>query len=98
MDVRIPFSVTSARSGGDVDQVSADGRGAGGVVAVGLIGFDDGQVGIGQERVIPSHREQLLLPGWGGVELADAPHDEPGGDLVAACFERGVPGFGDRYR
>jgi hypothetical protein len=36
-----------------------------GVVAVGLVGVDGGQVGVGQERVVAPQREQCFLPGWG---------------------------------
>jgi hypothetical protein len=58
----------------------------------------DGSVPVGKsvkESVIPPHRKQFVLPGWGGVGLADAAHDESGGDLVSAGLEGGVADFGN---
>ncbi len=66
-----------------------------GVTAVGHIGVHAGQVGVGQERVVASHREQFVLAGWCRVEFADPADHQPCGDLVDGGFEGGVAGFSD---
>ncbi|MGH3547549.1 MAG: transposase [Pseudonocardiaceae bacterium] len=64
-----------------------------GVRAVGQIGVDGGQHGVGEQAVVAPRREQLVLPGWGFA--ADPAHHQPGGELVFRAGEGGVAGFGD---
>jgi len=61
------------------------------VLAVGDVRVGDRFGVVGEERVIPPHREQLV----GVVAVADPPHDQPGSDLIRCAGERGVGDFGD---
>ena len=48
--------------------------------AVGLLRLEHRQRAVREQRVVAVDREQLALVG--GVELWDAAHDQPGGDLL----------------
>ena len=89
-----PGAVRRKPSRGDVGERSVDQvrehRFHDRVLAVGEVGVDGRQVGIGEERVIPPHREQRIRV----VGVLDPAHNEAGGDLVASG-ERGVRGLGD---
>ena len=67
-----------------------------GVVAVLLLGLDEGKRGIGEHRVVAPDGKQLVLA-LGGlmVEVFDPADDQAGGDgLVLLGGERGVFGLG----
>src|SRR5262245_29319211 len=50
----------------------------------------------GERAVVAPHGEQFALRVNGAlVEIRDAPHDQPCGDVVAGAFERGVGDLGD---
>jgi hypothetical protein len=61
------------------------------VLAVGDVRVGDRFGVVGEERVVPPQREQLV----GVVAVVYPPDDEPGGDLVFRAGERGVVDFGD---
>ena len=68
------------------------------VGAVGLLGSEHGQRGVGEHAVVAVVGEELALPvrdGF-GVEAADPAHDQPGADVVgfAAGGERGEGDLG----
>ncbi len=70
-----------------------------GVAAVGGLGLEHDQRGVGEDAVVAVDREQLSLAlGDGrGVEAFDPAHDQPGRDVVgfAAGGECGEGDFGD---
>ena len=70
-----------------------------GVAAVGRLGLEHDQWGVGEDAVVAVGREQLSLAvGDGrGVEAFDPADDQPGADVVgfAAGRERGEGDFGD---
>ena len=68
------------------------------VAAVLLLGLDELERGVGEDGVVAPGREQLALPGCRlRVLVADAPDDEPGGDVQFLLLggERRVSGLGD---
>src|SRR6185312_2378570 len=68
------------------------------VAAVGLVGGDGVGVGVGEERVeAPGVEQGLLAITGGGVEVGDAAHHQPAGDLLGglAGAERGEGDLGD---
>ena len=73
-----------------VDQVGEGGLDDG-VLAVGDVGLGGGQVGVGEERVIPPHREQRVRV----AGVFDPAHHQPGGDAAMPPHAQGVGGFGD---
>ena len=68
-----------------VDQVGEHGFDDG-VLAVGDVGLLDGQVGVGEERVIPPDREQRV----GVAGVFDPAHHQPGGDPVICVDAKAV--------
>ena len=56
------------------------------VGAVGLFGFEHRQWAVGEHCVVAVDGEQRAL--MGGVDVRDAPHDQPGGDLLGFGFGR----------
>jgi hypothetical protein len=65
------------------------------VVTVLLVGLDDTEGAVGDERVVPVGGEQLTLPGW--LEPFHPAHHQPALDVIAcaAGAERGEAGLGD---
>jgi hypothetical protein len=68
-----------------------------GVVAVLAFGLDQLERGISEDRVVAPGREQLVLPDGGLlVQVTDAAHDQPRGDLLSLLRgKRRVFGLGD---
>ena len=73
-----------------VDQIGEHGLDDG-VVAVGDVGLLDGQLRVGEERVIPPHREQRVAV----AGVLDPAHHRAGGDRIGGGREGGVGDFGD---
>ena len=88
-----PGAVRGEQPGRDVRQRPVDQVGEGGlddgVVTVGLVGLSGGQVGVGEKRVIPPHREQRV----GVAGVADPAHHQPGGEAAMAPHGQGVGWF-----
>ena len=61
-----------------VDEAAKAAVSTDGVFAVGEVGLGGGQVGVGEKRVIPPHREQ----GVGVAGVFHAAHHQPGGDAA----------------
>jgi hypothetical protein len=67
-----------------------------GVTSVLLLGLDKDERAVGERGVVAPHGEQVALGVDGGlVQVGDALHDQPGGDLVRGVLERGVGDLGD---
>ena len=90
-----PGGVGAEAARGHVGQWPVDQIGEHGfddrVLAVGDVGLGDGQVGVGEERVIPPDREE----GVAVAGILDAAHHQPGGDPIFRGCEGGVADFGD---
>ena len=71
-----------------VDQVGEHGLDDG-VPAVGDVGSRSGLGAVGEERVVPPDREQLIEAGL----VADPAHDQPGGHWLLGGGERGERGI-----
>lgn len=75
---------------GSVDEVGEDGFDDR-VPAMGDIGVGGRGSGVGEERMMPPHREQRV----GVAGVFDAAHDQPGGNRSRGGSKSGVGGFGD---
>ena len=90
-----PRAVRGEQPRRDMRQRPVDQVGEGGlhdrVFAVGEVGLGGGQVGVGEKRVIPPHREQRV----GVAGVLDPTHHQSGGDAAMPPDAQGVGGFGD---
>ena len=89
----LPRWQVSQRPAGDVGEHLLHDR----VVTVLPLGLDELERGIGEHRVVPPDREQLVLPGGRLlVQVPDPADDQPSGDRLALLRrERRVRDFGD---